>query len=525
VSYICVFSGLRVVSAVSGPAKMWGAMKIEELNRRGPDVLMAALAAFALGVTLMSTPALADDAAQPAARAIRLSQVEGQVQLSQGKQLLASPAVTNTPLFEGSLLTTGDDGRAEIQFEDGSVARLSPNSSMTLAVLRGQDGSSEAEIAIESGLGYFELQGGGLAGTIRVRFAGSVVTASGFTVLRINLDNAPGELAVFSGNAHLERGSAMVLDLHGGESVALNSADPSRYNLSESIEPDSWDTWNSDRDEALSSDAAARTGATNSFPDAGNPAWGDLDANGTWYNVPDQGYVWSPTDASNPGFDPYGNGNWMWTPGYDYIFVSGYSWGYTPFQCGTWNYFDAFGWGWAPGINGCRPWWGGGLWGFNLGILPPGYHGILRPPRHTPFRPSNFGGARPPVPMIAVNRHGVGSGNPLPSRDRTSVVSIAGYTVQALRPLSPRPQYDHSASGYVSRSVGSSGTSVHGFAAGTGSSRPSSTYSAPRSSSPPPASHVSGPSHAPSSAPSHVSSGGGGGGGGHPAPSGGGGHK
>jgi hypothetical protein len=55
--------------------------------------------------------------------------------------LLANPAVVNTPLFEGSLLTTGDDGRAEIQFEDGSVARLSPNSSMTLAVLRGQDGS------------------------------------------------------------------------------------------------------------------------------------------------------------------------------------------------------------------------------------------------------------------------------------------------------------------------------------------------------------------------------------------------
>jgi len=41
------------------------------------------------------------------------------------------------------------------------------------------------------------------------------VTASGFTVMRINLDNPPGDLAVFSGNAHLERGSALTLDLHG----------------------------------------------------------------------------------------------------------------------------------------------------------------------------------------------------------------------------------------------------------------------------------------------------------------------
>jgi hypothetical protein len=525
VSYERGFPGLCWVSAVGGAAKGVGAMKIKALNRRGSDALLMGLAAFALVIALLTTTAWADDAPQPAARAIRLSNVEGQVQLSQGTQLLANPAVVNTPLFEGSLLTTGDDGRTEIQFEDGSVARLSPNSSMTLAVLRGQDGSSEAEIALESGLAYFELQGGGLAGTIRVRFAGSTVTASGFTVLRINLDNAPGELAVFSGNAHIEHGSAMALDLRGGESVVLNGADPARYNLSESIEPDSWDTWNSDRDEALSADAAARTGATRSFPDAGNPAWGDLDANGTWYNVPDQGYIWSPTDASNPGFDPYGNGNWMWTPGYGYIFVSGYAWGYTPFQCGTWNYFEAFGWGWAPGINGCQPWWGGGLWASNLGILPPGYHGILRPPRHTPFRP--VGGPHVPLPMIAVNRHNTG-GNPLPPRDKSSVVSIAGYTVQALRPLSPRPQYDHSASGYVSRAVGSTGTTIHGFSTGTGGIRPGTTYTLPRPSVPAP-SHASSPSRVPSSAPSHVSSGGGGaggGGGGHAAaPSGGGGHK
>jgi hypothetical protein len=58
--------------------------------------------------------------------------------------------VENTPLFEGSLVTTGDDGRAEIQFEDGSVVRLSPNSSLTLAVLRGQGSSAEAEIALET---------------------------------------------------------------------------------------------------------------------------------------------------------------------------------------------------------------------------------------------------------------------------------------------------------------------------------------------------------------------------------------
>lgn len=502
-------------------------MKSRLLNGRDRSMWLLGLASFALNAAVLAVPAWADDAA-PAARAVRLSSVEGQVQLSQGTQLLANSAVENTPLFEGSLLVTGDDGRAEVQFEDGSVARLSPNSSMTLAVLHGQGSNAAAEIALETGLGYFELQGTGLSGTISVRFADSTVMASGYTVLRVDLDNASGELAVFSGNAHIERGNAMTLDLHGGESLALNSNDPSRYNLSETIEPDSWDTWNSDRDEALSAGSAARTGATKNFSDAANPAWSDLDASGNWYNVPDQGYIWSPNDASNPGFDPYGNGNWMWTPGYGYIWLSGYSWGYTPFQCGTWNYYDAFGWGWAPGMGGCRPWWGGGIWFPNVGIFPPGYHGIQRPPHPRGHMPIVGGPHREALPMIAVNRHGVGSDVPLPARDRSSVVSIAGYTVQAMRPLSPRPQYDHSGPGYVGHTTYVNGTRATGLPTGSGGSRPTGAapvsrptggVSAPRSSSGGSASHAS----SGSGGGGHVSSGGGGGGGGGHASSGGGG--
>jgi hypothetical protein len=140
----------------------------------------------------MLVPHLQAEDAGNAARAARLGFVEGQVQISQSNQVLASPALVNTPLFEGTQVVTADDGKAEIQFEDGSVARLSPNSSLTLTVLRGQNGPGETEMALESGLGYFELQSGSGASHMRVRFGDSVVTASGFTVLRIQLDNPPG---------------------------------------------------------------------------------------------------------------------------------------------------------------------------------------------------------------------------------------------------------------------------------------------------------------------------------------------
>ena len=336
------------------------------------------LAASALGGMMLPPAARADDAGQQATARGAVEQRRGSVQISQGGQVLADPAVVNAPLFAGTQVETGDDGKAEIQFEDGSVARLSPDSSLTLTSLSGPGG---AEITLDGGLGYFELQGGAQGGQMRVQFGDSVATATGFTVMRIRMDNPPGELAVFSGNAHLERGNSMAVDLHGGESVALNATDPSRYNLAETIEPDSWDAWNSDRDQALNANAAEQTAATNNFVsnDNSNPAWNDLDANGNWYNVPGQGYVWSPYEASDAGWDPYGNGNWMCTPGYGYNFASGYPWGYLPYQCGMWNYYYGFGWGWAPGagmmpyghgngMGGCNSWLGGGGYRVNIGL-------------------------------------------------------------------------------------------------------------------------------------------------------------
>ncbi|MGD0095498.1 MAG: FecR family protein [Terracidiphilus sp.] len=486
-------------------------------DRSGAKVL--GLAALAMGVVLLVPALRADDAAP---RAARLSYVDGKVQIAQGSQLLADPALANAPLFEGSQVLTLEDGRAELQIDDGSVVRLSPNSSLTLAVLRGADGSGDAEIDLGGGLGYFELQGGSGGSQIRIRFGDSVVTAGGFVVLRVNLDTPPGELAVFSGNAHLERDHAMALDLHGGQSVTLSASDPSQYTVADSIEPDSWDTWNSDRDQALSSMAADRTGAAKSLPESNNPAWNDLDANGNWYNVPGQGNVWSPFEASNPGWDPYGNGYWMWTPRFGYIWVSGDSWGYMPFQCGAWNFYSDFGWGWAPGM--CQPWWGGGGgWIFNIGLAPVRYRPPSRPvplPPHSPIgRPMKGGLLSSPNATVAVNRRLPGGTEGLPTRDRNAIVTIGGHLVEPMRPVSARPQYNRPAMGQTARPQAGStaATTLSGQrpapGATSGGSHP--VYSPPPrapepSHSSPPPSHPSSEGSAPSS---HPSGGGGGGGG------------
>jgi hypothetical protein len=392
---------------------------------------------------LIAVPGSMAQDAGPAARAVRLSNVEGQVQLSQGNTVLAAQALVNTPLFEGTRISTSDDGRAEIQFEDGSIARVSPSSSMTLRELRQQGNSTDTLLGLDSGLGYFELQGDTPTDHIRVQFGGDTVTTSGFSVLRINLDNPPGEVAVFSGNAHLEGGNTIALDLHGGESVKLNEADPGNYALSEAIEPDSWDAWNSDRDQSLTTQEADRTAATNSVPNSNNPAWSDLDSNGNWYNVPGQGYVWSPYEAQNSGWDPYGCGSWVSTPAFGYAWVSCEPWGFMPYASGIWSYYDGFGWGWAPGGGG--PWWGGGGWALNIGNAPFRYHPPDRP-RGRPIKPIGgdgpirAGGRYEPNPVIAVNRLHDTVGGP-PIRVRGGPVNFAGNTVQPLRPVASRPNY------------------------------------------------------------------------------------
>jgi len=416
------------------------------VNLMGNRKANAGLAGLALGVAALLAAASAQETQQGTgqpARAVRLSLVDGQVQLAQGNQVLATQAVVNTPLFEGMQLTTADNGKAEIQFEDSSVVRIAPDSSLTLQVLRGAGASADAELTVNSGLCYFEFQGGGQAGQMSVHFGSSWVTTSGFTVLRIAMDTPPGSLAVFSGNAHLQvaasaNAGAVATDLHGGESITLNPADPSQYNVAESIEPNSWDAWNSDRDQALTTEAAAQTGVPENLGETQNPAWSDLDASGSWYDVPGQGYVWSPYEAANADFDPYGNGEWMYTPAYGYIWASGYSWGYMPYQCGAWNFYNGFGWGWAPGIGGCMPWWRMGFYGgSNIGYAPIGYRPIPRPlPPHGPI------GHRP-IPMIAVKRHTALVNTSLPARGKNTQVTIAGSTAQALHPLPSRPVYSH----------------------------------------------------------------------------------
>jgi hypothetical protein len=386
----------------------------------GRLALFLCLAALALA-------ARADD--PPGHRAARLSYLQGNVTADHLDNTAGDPAQINMPLVEGSRLTTGEDGQAEVEFEDGSVVRVTPNSSLGLNALTVDSaGNFHTQLTVQHGLVYAELRAAARF-TYTVDAGGELISPVANATIRINLDQPPATVSVFDGAVHIEQASSpeadgYKTDVRAGETLTGDSSDSSRYFLSPGIEPDSWDTWNQGRDQAAAEAAADRTAARDTFAGDQGYGWSDLDSNGNWYEVPGQGQVWQPTIAQDTDFDPYGYGNWVVYPGTGYVWASGYEWGWTPFRCGRWSYWDSFGWGWSPGVA-CRSagWrFGGGAFAFNVVRTPLGY----RLPTLPVHRPGTFNSIQVGRPVQDPGREVHPSQEPR---------FIAGAQVEPLRPI------------------------------------------------------------------------------------------
>ena len=365
----------------------------------------------------------------PPQRAARLSYLQGGVSVDHIDNTGAEPAQVNMPLVQGLRLTTGDDGQAEIEFEDGSVIRMTPNSSLNLNNLS-VDGSGDfhTQIALTRGLVYAELRSAPKY-SYRIYAGGDVISPEENVTVRINLDEPPAKIAVMTGSAHVERAPSAEgeggyrVDVRAGETFAADVSDYSRYYLTHELLPDSWDSWNEERDQAAVDQTANQTTVRDNFAGDQGYGWSDLDANGSWYDVPGQGQVWQPEVAADPDFDPYGYGSWVWSPGAGYVWASGYDWGWTPYRCGNWSYWGGFGWGWAPGANcGFGPTFINTVYVINILRPPFGYH-----PHPMPIR--GPGGVHPIVPVRPARI-------PTVPLDETRVArTIAGHTVEPMRPI------------------------------------------------------------------------------------------
>src|SRR5260370_20510060 len=124
--------------------------------RKHPKVTNIAVVAVLclLSMGFETVRARAQDAG--ALNVARVSFVQGSVQLLAGQGNDFQQAVMNMPVVDGSRLQAGGDGQAEVEFGDGSVVRLTPNSALQFDHLA-QD---QVQIQQLGGLSYYEFNVG-----------------------------------------------------------------------------------------------------------------------------------------------------------------------------------------------------------------------------------------------------------------------------------------------------------------------------------------------------------------------------
>jgi hypothetical protein len=321
---------------------------------------------FALTVLAcwLAIPSFADSQA----RIVRLSQVDGEVQIDRNTGQGYEKAFLNLPITQGTKLRTGPDARAEIEFEDGSTLRITPGTVVEFPELALRDsGTRVSSVNLQTGTAYLNFKGAKSGQEFLLGFGREKLSLIKAAHLRVQMKDAAATLAVFKGDVEVEGASGKVeVEKKHSATFDLTGANP--YTLANNLEPDPYDDWDKQQEKYHEQYSASAARGYSPY------AYGASDLNyyGSFYNVPGYGLMWQPY-LVGAGWDPFMNGAWMWYPGAGYMWVSSYPWGWMPYRYGSWTYL-ADGWFWQPGNS-----WAG--WNTAPAITnPPPQFSFPRPP-------------------------------------------------------------------------------------------------------------------------------------------------
>src|SRR5580704_2115229 len=345
------------------------------MSKSGIKLLMTAVfVSLFLTVPSFMVPAFADSQA----RVVRLSEVQGEVKIDRNLGQGYEKAFLNLPITQGAKLRT-KDGRAEVEFEDGSTLRVTPDTVVEFPQLSLRDsGAKVSGVHLQEGTVYVNFAGA-KGDEFTLTFAHEKLSLAQSAHLRIEMADVTATVAVFKGDAQIDGDSGAVA-VSKNHTATFDLTDGDSSTMAKDVEPDPFDAWDKQQDEYH------QQYSSNSYSNYSPYAYGTSDLNyyGNFFNAPGYGTVWQPYFAGL-GWDPFMNGAWAFAPGFGYGWVSGYPWGWTPYHYGSWAYLPTYGWAWQPG----------GTW---AGYSAPR---IIRPP-------ANFVSPQPPSSsvqgIVPVNR-------------------------------------------------------------------------------------------------------------------------
>lgn len=228
-----------------------------------------------LALSAGARPAAADSSH---ARIIRLSLVQGDVRFTReahGDPLADQKAVwetaaSNLPVRQGYILAT-DDGRAEVEFENGAMAFLGSNTVLEFYDLSLDDGARTTRLVLRQGSAsfyvnpakddYFSVTGGDFT-----------VVAGGKSSFRINNFDDGSNVAVLSGHASILH-QKDTTSLSKGQSLSMHAGQPS-VSIGSLPSSDEFDHWVAGRIDTVS----AATNASLQYTNSGSyvPGFADL---------------------------------------------------------------------------------------------------------------------------------------------------------------------------------------------------------------------------------------------------------
>jgi hypothetical protein len=303
-----------------------------------PNLSKVKVALAVMACALLALPAFAGSQA----RIVRLSDVQGKVQIDKNTGLGFESAFLNLPVTQGAQLKTSDNGRAEVEFEDGSTLRLAPNSTVQFSALGSTDsGKHLSTIDLVEGMAYVNWLGKS-GDQINLDFSREKVSLEHAAHFRITTSTETSKLAVFKGDVDVESPSGNVT-VPKKETATFDGTANDKSQIAKNIEEAPLDSW--DKESIAYHEQYAKNNNNSSPYGYGNS---DLNYYGNFMNVPGYGMMWQPY-FTGVGWDPFMDGAWSYYPGYGYMFVSAYPWGWMPYRYGNWVFAPGFGWMWQPG--------------------------------------------------------------------------------------------------------------------------------------------------------------------------------
>ncbi len=310
---------------------------------------------FILAVTawMALLPALAGASDEDYTRMARLSYIEGQVSFQHASDADWTAASINLPLEPWDRIYTGPDGRAEIEFDDGSVYRLAENTDIEILALR----EDLIQLRVLTGLSTLTVSSGL---DFEIDTPAAAFNARRKGVYRFHVGEK-GETEAVVRKGELEAaGDRFSRRVESGEIFRV-SPGQSGGTLVRHERRDAWDEWNDRRN------ADRRAYASGSrIPASVYIGVAELGRYGRWVDVGVYGTAWVPlyVDAY---WSPYSWGRWCYRPLFGWTWISYEPWGWLPYHYGRWHRHASHGWCWLPGPGFSFNFWAPALVTFYYG--------------------------------------------------------------------------------------------------------------------------------------------------------------